>query len=110
MRSRLFAEKNIDYKRGVELALALEAAERHASVVGAPAVGLSGGAPAKDEGLHRVGGGGGGTARARQAAPAPVGAAAAARQLCSRCGKPGHVPGRCRYRFYSCDKCGEKDI
>ncbi|KOB77920.1 Uncharacterized protein OBRU01_02927 [Operophtera brumata] len=49
--------------------------------------------------------------RARQAAPAQGGAATAApaaRQLCSRCGKPGHVPGRCRYRFYSCDKCGEK--
>uniref|UniRef100_A0A2A4JKQ7 Retrotransposon gag domain-containing protein n=1 Tax=Heliothis virescens TaxID=7102 RepID=A0A2A4JKQ7_HELVI len=30
MRSRIFAEKNIKYKEAVELALALEAAERHA--------------------------------------------------------------------------------
>lgn len=31
MRSRLFAEKNLDYKRAVELALALETADRHAT-------------------------------------------------------------------------------
>lgn len=111
MRSRLFAEKNINYKRSVELAFALEAAERHASgVAGAPAAASSSVALAKDEGLHRVGGGGG-AARSRQPAPASGGAAAAAaapRQPCSRCGRSGHVPGRCRYKFYSCDKCGEK--
>ncbi|CAH0728754.1 unnamed protein product, partial [Brenthis ino] len=31
MRSRLFAERDIDYKRAIELALALEAADRHAA-------------------------------------------------------------------------------
>ncbi|CAH2092471.1 unnamed protein product [Euphydryas editha] len=30
LRSRIFAEKSVDYKKAVELALALEAAERHA--------------------------------------------------------------------------------
>ncbi|GBP39301.1 Uncharacterized protein K02A2.6 [Eumeta japonica] len=32
MRSRIFAEPNLEYKRALELALALEAAERHAGV------------------------------------------------------------------------------
>lgn len=95
MRSRLFAEKNIDYKRGVELALALEAAERHASGVAGTSAASPSVALARDEGLHRVGGGGGA-------------ASAAQRQPCSRCGRSGHVPGKCRYKFYSCDKCGEK--
>lgn len=34
MRSRLFAEKSLDYKKAVELALGLEAADRHAVVSG----------------------------------------------------------------------------
>ncbi|XP_013142506.1 PREDICTED: uncharacterized protein K02A2.6-like [Papilio polytes] len=34
MRSRLFAEPTLDYKKAVELALALEAAERHAEAAG----------------------------------------------------------------------------
>lgn len=98
MRSRLFAEKNVDYKRGVELAMALEAAERHANVASAPgaeatSAGSSAGA---NDGLHRVGG----------VAAAP--AAAPKRRACPRCGKPGHAEGRCRYKHYSCDKCGEK--
>ncbi|XP_063538144.1 uncharacterized protein K02A2.6-like [Cydia strobilella] len=47
MRSRFFAEPTLDYKKAVELALALEAAERHAETAargggdgGAPAAGL----------------------------------------------------------------------
>lgn len=103
MRSRLFAEKNIDYKRGVELALALEAAERHASVAcaaAAEATSAGTSTAASVDGLHRVGG-----ERARAARPAPP---AGARRSCMRCGKPGHVEGRCRYKHYTCDKCGEK--
>lgn len=105
MRSRLFAEKNVDYKRGVELAMALEAAERHASVASAPAAeaanaGSSGGGAS--DGLHRVGG-----ARPRSARAATA-ATATERRPCARCGKAGHVEGKCRYKHYSCDKCGEK--
>ncbi|XP_039757383.1 uncharacterized protein K02A2.6-like [Pararge aegeria] len=49
MRSRIFAEKSLDYKKAVELALALEAAERHAGVSGGE-MSASGGQAG--EGLH----------------------------------------------------------
>ncbi|XP_048480662.1 uncharacterized protein K02A2.6-like [Plutella xylostella] len=98
MRSRLFAEKNIDYKRAVELALALEAAERHAACAGAAGGAAAAGSSARDDGLHRVAAA---PARGSSEQPPP-------RRQCSRCGKPGHVAGRCRYKHYSCDQCGEK--
>ncbi|CAG9114277.1 unnamed protein product [Plutella xylostella] len=98
MRSRLFAEKNIDYKRAVELALALEAAERHAACAGAAGGAAAAGSSARDDGLHRVAAA---PARGSNEQPPP-------RRQCSRCGKPGHVAGRCRYKHYSCDQCGEK--
>ncbi|XP_037874317.1 uncharacterized protein LOC119630090 [Bombyx mori] len=89
MRSRLFAEKDIDYKRAVELASALEAADRHAMAAGG--TGGSSQAASESEGMHRVGG-----------------ARAEARCACRRCGKLGHAEGRCRYKHYTCDSCGEK--
>ncbi|XP_039750618.1 uncharacterized protein LOC120626866 [Pararge aegeria] len=104
MRSRLFAEKNIDYRRAVELALALEAAERHATTacatVAPGARALSDGA-FNDDGLHRVG-----PVRGSQVAGGGSGNGVAGRRACARCGK-GH-PGRCRYRYHSCDLCGQK--
>lgn len=103
MRSRLFAEKGINYKRAVELATALEAAERHASTACASSGASAGGAgdAAAGDGLHRVGG-----ARARTgAAPAPT---TSQRRICARCGKAGHVAGKCRFKNYSCDVCGQK--
>ncbi|KAM3958208.1 uncharacterized protein ACR2FA_007760 [Aphomia sociella] len=75
MRSRTFAEKSIDYRQAVELALALEAADRHAEVsgrVGAAAAGSadtgSGAGAGAAEGLHavRARGGGGGGRRGRR--------------------------------------------
>lgn len=105
MRSRLFAEKSINYKRAVELATALEAAERHASTAcasGGASVGGAG-AAAAGEGLHRVAGGG---ARARVGVA--LGPAASPRRLCARCGKAGHVAGKCRFKSYTCDTCGQK--
>lgn len=108
MRSRLFSEKNIDYKRAVELALALEAAERHASEACATTAGPAAASPGTSDGLHRVAGSG--RARAARAAPGPASAASPAepRRNCTRCGKPGHGEGRCRYKHYTCDKCGVK--
>ncbi|CAK1602520.1 unnamed protein product [Parnassius mnemosyne] len=112
MRSRLFAEKSINYKRAVELATALEAAERHASTAcasgGASAGGAGGtGAAAAggEGGLHRFGSGG---ARARSAAaPVPM-TVTSQRRLCARCGKTGHIAGKCRFKNYTCDACGQK--
>ncbi|XP_048000243.1 uncharacterized protein LOC125237297 [Leguminivora glycinivorella] len=101
MRSRLFAVRAIDYKRAVELALALEAAEKHASVSTSAGASTSASAP-PDDGLHRVG-----AARRRSAGPAAA-ATAAPRAPCARCGKTGHAEGRCRYKHFSCDACGEK--
>ncbi|CAH2068568.1 unnamed protein product, partial [Iphiclides podalirius] len=61
-RSRFFAEKNIHYKEAVELALALEAAEKHAEVTGSTKVlatdsGATGGEAG--EGPHYARGSGG---------------------------------------------------
>ncbi|XP_047543258.1 uncharacterized protein K02A2.6-like [Vanessa atalanta] len=117
MRSRIFAEKDIDYKRAVELASALEAAERHASTAGAPVGGEGAGADA----LHRVSGNGP-AARARASGAGRSGGAggaaassggggdraADARVPCARCGRATHTPSKCRYKNFTCDLCGMK--
>ncbi|CAH0715183.1 unnamed protein product, partial [Brenthis ino] len=78
MRSRIFAERNIKYKEAVDLALALEAAEKHAEVSGATAVptSASGAGGEASEGLFQSSVGlksarpvsGAGRARVREAA------------------------------------------
>ncbi|CAH0725500.1 unnamed protein product, partial [Brenthis ino] len=107
MRSRLFAERDIDYKRAIELALALEAADRHAAEA------ASGASNGVAEGLHnvrmkRIVG----VTASRDAAGGASGAAASdgggARRACSRCGRAGHGPARCRFKQYTCDNCGQK--
>ncbi|XP_063839146.1 uncharacterized protein K02A2.6-like [Ostrinia nubilalis] len=100
MRSRIFAERNVDYKRAVELAQALEAAERHAATASAQGAGGAG-ARAHDDGLHRLGAGGAGGSRANAGAPRP-------QRACPRCGKVGHVEGKCRFKYYNCDECGQR--
>ena len=113
MRSRIFAESKLDYKRAVELALALEAAERHA--VTARASGNSASAqpsapPLDDDGLHRISAGAAGP-RARGGSGGGGGGGASVGRLaraCSRCGKFGHSEGNCRFKQYNCDVCGEK--
>lgn len=117
MRSRLFAEPTLTYQRAVELAFALEAADRHAQASGTGSATATTG-PGTAEPVHRLAtgrGGGGGT----RAAPghsggnsaAAAGAAASdaqrAHQPCWRCGK-GHRAIGCRFRNYSCDACGQK--
>ncbi|KAM3955191.1 uncharacterized protein ACR2FA_010934 [Aphomia sociella] len=60
MRSRIFAERDIKYKEAVELALALEAAERHAEVSAATTAGAASGAATAGssamagDGLHQA--------------------------------------------------------
>ncbi|CAG9132662.1 unnamed protein product [Plutella xylostella] len=123
MRSQLFAVTELSYKRAIELAFALEAAERHAVASGsgctAAAAGQAGGAggaaAAAGEPLHRVAerggssGGGGGSgggapgassARGRRMAVGPS-------RPCWRCGRE-HRPEMCRFKNYSCDACGQK--
>lgn len=96
MRSRLFAEKNIDYKRAVELALALEAAERHA--VAATRVSSEDGCKGDAEDrLLRYG-----ASKARGSLGEPL-----AQGPCARCGRR-HATAKCRYKAYTCDRCGEK--
>lgn len=126
MRSRIFAERNIKYKEAVELALALEAAERHAEVSAATvAAGTTSGAGGDaGEGLHKADagrprGGGGRRPGRNQGARADSGAVsrggtsaaepaqAASTQQCWRCGKP-HRPERCRYIKYNCDECNQR--
>ncbi|KAG7295117.1 hypothetical protein JYU34_022067 [Plutella xylostella] len=104
MRSRLFAERDVSYKRAVELALALEAAERHAAVACAPAAAAPGAgalAAPPDDGLHRVG-------AARGRPPSQPAQQPARRRPCGRCGKESHSEYRCRYKYFTCDVCHEK--
>lgn len=108
MRSRIFAEPSVDYKRAVELAQALEAAERHASVACAPGASASSAAAGRgareapgDDGLHRIGAGAAGSSRGNSGA-------ARAQRACPRCGKSGHTEGKCRFKYYNCDGCGER--
>ncbi|KAG7304583.1 hypothetical protein JYU34_011548 [Plutella xylostella] len=108
IRSRLFAETSLDYKKAVELALALEAAEQHAAKAagqapGAPwaAAGPTGLTADAGERVHRV-------SAARPAAAPGRDAAAPRRKACWRCGREGHAPHRCRYKSYVCDKCKVK--
>ncbi|XP_052737827.1 uncharacterized protein K02A2.6-like [Bicyclus anynana] len=93
MRSRLFAEPELTYKRAVELAFALEAADRHAqaSVSSSTAGGEC--APAAEpllrvaaEGRAARGRGGGGPGAARGWSAAVT---------CWRCGRRGHVRSSC---------------
>lgn len=120
MRSRIFAEKNIKYKEAVELALALEAAERHAEVSAATSAATTSGAggDGAGESLHSTsarraptaaGGRRGprGPARPGGAPPTGPGPHAAPAQLCWRCGKP-HRADRCRYANYNCDECNQR--
>jgi hypothetical protein len=126
MRSRIFAERNIKYKEAVELALALEAAERHAEVSAATTAATTSGAGGEaSEGLYRTGagsapgsGGGGNRSgqRAARASGRPLGhvtaSASAAtpgawRSSCWRCGK-AHQPDKCRYVNYNCDECNQR--
>lgn len=102
MRSRLFAEKELDYKRAVELALALEAAERHAETSGTAGAGAAGAAAASaivgapEPSVHRIGAGGAASAAHQARGP---------NQKCWRCGRQ-HSPDKCRFRRYNCDECG----
>lgn len=121
MRSRLFAEPSLTYKRAVELAFALEAADRHAqaSGTGGNATRAAAAGSSASEPVHRLTAGRGkaragrvGSADSSAGARAPVGAVSAGNaqsveQPCWRCGK-GHRPIGCRFRNYSCDGCGQK--
>ncbi|KAM3956799.1 uncharacterized protein ACR2FA_009241 [Aphomia sociella] len=119
MRSRIFAEREIVYKEAVELALALEAAEKHAEVSGNTGphetAGAGGetnevvhyarGADPRARRLQRASDAGAGGAGAGGAGAAPA-AASPRRQHCWRCGKP-HGADRCRFKNYNCE-CGQK--
>lgn len=108
MRSQLFAESDLTYKRAIELAFALEAAGRHAVASGSGC--KAGQARAAESGetaaepLHRVAeraggaaaGGGAGSSRSARAS-----------RSCWRCGRE-HRPDFCRFKNYSCDSCGQK--
>ncbi|XP_073944611.1 uncharacterized protein [Choristoneura fumiferana] len=101
MRSRLFVEPSLSYKKAVELALSLEAAERHAAEAAAGAALLGGGGEglvpgAAAAGLHRVG------------ARAPPDSRRRRGGSCWRCGKGTHSSNKCRYKSYVCDMCHEK--
>lgn len=133
MRSRIFAEREIKYKEAVELALALESAEKHAEVSGTTAPSTTSGASGDaGEGLHftrggriRGGGrtstgagasrgaGGGAGAGAYGGAGAVVGSRGGAgggvppAQACWRCGR-AHRADRCRFINYNCDECKQR--
>lgn len=106
IRSRLFAETTLDYKKAVGLALALEAAEQHAAKAVAPAALWAAAGPTglqadAGERVHRV-------SVAKQASAAGRDDGPPRRNGCWRCGRDGHAPHRCRYKSYVCEKCNVK--
>lgn len=110
MRSRIFAEREIKYKEAVELALALEAAERHAEVsAGTSGLAPGAGAAGVAESLHHNRAGHGSRGRDKPAPREDAGRAQSQAQgsKCWRCGKP-HKADRCRYSNYNCDLCHER--
>lgn len=112
MRSRLFAEPTLTYQRAVELALALEAAERHAQASVSGVGGGHDGRPAAEP-LHRVVAvtarqGHSVAADSRSEGPSAAGKRASYdTRACWRCGR-NHRSDMCRFKNYSCDSCGQK--
>ncbi|KAI5635625.1 hypothetical protein NE865_11705 [Phthorimaea operculella] len=110
MRSRIFAEKKLDYQRAVELALALEAAERHAGASGS-SVGGSAAAPGASGSGYRDGASDGGAGSVHRIAAAAASGRPrdqqSSRRPCWRCGKQ-HPADRCRYKNFNCDVCGAR--
>ncbi|XP_045763671.1 uncharacterized protein K02A2.6-like [Maniola jurtina] len=123
IKARLLVETNLTYKKAVELALGLEAAEKHVdrvsgrnslggaysgdfgSNIGAGAGSAAG--PGGAAGSSAAGGSGeaGGEAlHALRGGPAGRARPAASSALCWRCGKP-HRADKCRYKQYNCDLC-----
>ncbi|XP_073964407.1 uncharacterized protein [Choristoneura fumiferana] len=86
MRSRIFAEKKVTYRDAVELALSLEAAEKHAEVSGSirPAGTSGAGGGEAGEGLNYARGGRG-------------------QRKCK-----AHRAERCKYAHYNCDECSQR--
>ncbi|XP_053619708.1 uncharacterized protein K02A2.6-like [Plodia interpunctella] len=114
MRSRIFAEQKITYKKAIELALALEAAERHAQTSGGAATthtaaSQEAGAARAPEPVHRVAAGGRGqrAAAAERSSGEPPSSQPARSYNCWRCGR-NHRAEMCRFKNYSCDACGVK--
>lgn len=107
MRSRIFAEKSVDYRKAVELALALEAAERHASMSATRPASSEGGGEA-GEGLYATVGRRARVSSAAAASAGTVGAPAGAEgAACWRCGRM-HRGSRCRFANYNCDECNQR--
>lgn len=124
IKSRLLADKALNYKKAVELALGLEAAEKHVERVsgrnsfggacsGFNSMDVGSGGGETGEGLHAVR-----QARARVhgAAHGPVhgavhgpvhGSAPRPTTSCWRCGK-SHQADKCRFKQYTCDTCKAK--
>lgn len=114
MRSRLFAEPTLTYKRAIELALALEAAERHAQISVSSIDAREQRAAHGAEPVHRVTAVAARAPRAaHRAGPDAAGGSAGGRQpsydswACWRCGR-NHRAELCRFKNYSCDNCGQK--
>ncbi|XP_045775110.1 uncharacterized protein K02A2.6-like [Maniola jurtina] len=135
MRSRIFAEKDIKYKEAVELALALEAAEKHAEVSGSTMTSTSTSSAGGEagEGLHHASGrrgtarapssaAGGRGERGGRGASGPAESSAAGGRgerggrgasgpaesgAAVRCWRCGkpHRANKCKYVQFNCDKC-----
>lgn len=113
MKSRLYAEPKLNYKRAVELAFALEAAGRHAQASGPGGAATSTrylDSPAAEP-LHLVEARGArrpaGETGASGRGPGARGAGDRQAKPCWRCGR-NHRADNCRFRNYTCDVCKEK--
>ncbi|XP_063391013.1 uncharacterized protein LOC134676552 [Cydia fagiglandana] len=111
IKQRLFAEKNIYYSKAVSLALSLEAAERDAATVERPSASESNVARSDMASVNSItpgprGGNKGNNPNNRQNNGASISNMSNNGSKCTVCGREGHREADCRYRNFTCSKCG----
>ncbi|XP_063634943.1 uncharacterized protein LOC134805596 [Cydia splendana] len=111
IKQRLFAEKSLTYSKAVSLALSLEAAERDAATVERPGASESNVARSNMASVNSItpgprGGNKGNNPNNRQNNGASISNRSNNGSKCAVCGREGHREADCRYRNFTCSKCG----
>lgn len=112
IRQRLFAEKDLTYANAVSLALSLEAAERDAATVERPCVSENNAARSDMAAINSFatarprGGNKGNNSNNQQYNSVSTTNMQNNKTVCAVCGREGHREQGCRYKNFTCSKCG----
>ncbi|XP_063369723.1 uncharacterized protein LOC134658050 [Cydia amplana] len=108
IKQRLFAEKSLTYSKAVSLALSLEAAERDAATVERPSASESNVARSDMAAVNSITPGprGGNRGNNRQNNSTSTSNMPNNGSRCAVCGREGHREAGCRYKNFTCSKCG----